>query len=111
MSIEVFKKDKYALVKVLNEKLDAQISPSLKAEFTVLGDTFNKMMVDLSACKYCDSSGLSALLMANRICKTGGGKLALLGVNEAVMKLIQISQLDAILTITSTEEDALSKIM
>ena len=45
MSIEVFKKDKYALVKVLNEKLDAQISPSLKAEFTVLGDTFNKMMV------------------------------------------------------------------
>ena len=54
MSIEVVKKENYALVKVVNEKLDAQISPTLKAEFTVLGDSFNKIMVDLSACKYCD---------------------------------------------------------
>ena len=110
MSIEVVKKEKYALVNVHNEKLDAQISPDLKAEFTILGDSFSNIMTDLSACKYCDSSGLSALLMANRICKAAGGKLVIIGVNDAVMKLIQISQLDAILTVTKTEEEAITKI-
>lgn len=111
MSFEVTKKDKYAYVKVTSERLDGHIAPSLKSEFTSLSDAgYTYMMADLTACKYCDSSGLSALLVGNRLCKNAGGKFVLIGLQEAVLKLIQISQLDTILTVTKSEDEALTAI-
>ena len=35
------------------------------------------MVVDLSATKYCDSSGLSSILVANRLCKNVEGTFVL----------------------------------
>jgi anti-sigma B factor antagonist len=57
-------------------------------------------------CQYCDSSGLSAILVANRLCKNAGGTFVLCGLNEAVERLITISQLDTVLTITGSVAEA-----
>lgn len=107
MNFEIEKKDNYAVIKVRAEKLDSQISPSLKSELVVLNaDEFNKIIIDLSDTRYCDSSGLSAILVANRLCKNSGGSFVLCGLQRSVSKLISISQLDTILNITPTLEEA-----
>jgi len=53
----------------------------------------------LSSCEYCDSSGLSAILVANRLCEQLEGKFVLTGLQNEVESLIKISLLDTILNI------------
>lgn len=107
MNFEIDKKDNYAVVKVNAEKLDSQISPSLKSELVVLNaDEFSNIIIDLAETRYCDSSGLSAILVANRLCKNSGGTFVLCGLQRSVSKLISISQLDTILNITPTLDEA-----
>jgi len=107
MNFEIDKKDNYAVVRVKVDKLDSQISPSLKSELVVLNaDEFNNIVIDLSDTRYCDSSGLSAILVANRLCKNSGGVFVLCGLQRSVAKLISISQLDTILNITPTLDEA-----
>jgi anti-anti-sigma factor len=107
MNFEIDKKDNYAVVKVKVEKLDSQISPALKSELVVLNaDEFKNIVIDLEDTRYCDSSGLSAILVANRLCKNAGGLFVLCGLQRSVSKLISISQLDTILTITPTLTEA-----
>jgi anti-anti-sigma factor len=107
MNFEVDKKDNYALVKVKVEKLDSHVSPTLKSELVVLNaDEFKNLIVDLTETRYCDSSGLSAILVANRLCKNSNGTFVLTGLQRSVAKLISISQLDTILNITPTIEEA-----
>ncbi len=56
--------------------------------------------------RYCDSSGLSAVLIGNRLCRDTEGTFVLSGLQPSVEKLIQISQLDRVLTITPTSSEA-----
>ena len=73
-------------------------------------NNINNIIIDMSKCKYCDSSGLSAILVANRICKDTNGKFVLCGLQTNVEKLIEIAQLDRVLSITSNEKEALALI-
>lgn len=96
------------VIRCSNEKLDAIISPELKSQFLLLSKSGNNdFVLDLSNVKYCDSSGLSALLVGNRLAKENDGKLTIFGINPAVEKIISISQLDTILNITSDERGAI----
>ncbi len=93
------------------EKLNASNASELKAELVILGkNSVNNIVIDMTTSKYCDSSGLSALLVANRMCKDTNGKFVLCGLKPNVQKLIEIAQLDKVLTITDTPEEALAKI-
>lgn len=108
MNASIDRQEKYASVKVEENKLDALIAPELKSLFTVFQEEgFRNIIADLQAVKYIDSSGLSAILVANRICKEGQGEFVLVGVNEHVLKLIKISQLDKVLNILPTPEEAI----
>ena len=51
----------------------------------------------MSDARYCDSSGLSAILVGNRLCKNAGGKLVITGIKDPIKKLLLISQLDSII--------------
>ncbi len=64
-------------------------------------------IIDLSLCKYCDSSGLSAVLIGRRLCANSQGSFILCGLQESVSKLIAISQLDTVLSITPTLDEAI----
>jgi anti-sigma B factor antagonist len=94
----------------LNEKrLDTSISGLLKGEFTMIlkVEGVNKLVIDLSAVESCDSSGLSAILVANRIISANEGKIRLAAPSEKVHTLIKITQLDRVLPVTDTVEHAL----
>lgn len=107
MSFQIDKTDKYAIIKLLAEKLDSNLAPSLKSELVVIStDGVKNIIIDLSDTRYCDSSGLSAILVANRLCKNSQGSFVLTGLQDSVKKLISISQLDTILNITTTVDEA-----
>ncbi len=107
MEFKIEKRDKYTLIQVQDEKLDTHIAPSLKSEMVLIsGNGEKNIVLDLDKCKYCDSSGLSAILVANRLCKNANGTFVLSGLNEAVERLITISQLDSVLNISETIDEA-----
>ncbi len=107
MSFQIERTDKYTVVKLQSEKLDSNLAPSLKSELVVLSsDGVKNIIIDLTETRYCDSSGLSAILVANRLCKNSQGVFVLTGLQDSVKKLISISQLDTILTITNTLPEA-----
>ncbi len=91
---KITKMPTYTLVEILTERLDLQIATSLKADLVQMnGNREKNIVLDLSNCSYCDSSGLSAILVANRLCKN-------------VARLITISQLDSVLHIVADKEKA-----
>lgn len=97
----------------LNEKrLDTSISGLLKGEFTMIlkVEGVNKLIIDLSAVESCDSSGLSAILVANRIVSANEGKIRLAAPSEKVHTLIRVTQLDRVLSVTETVEQALTEL-
>ncbi|MCU0342419.1 MAG: STAS domain-containing protein [Ignavibacterium sp.] len=97
----------------LNEKrLDTSISGLLKGEFTMIlkVEGVNKLIVDLSEVESCDSSGLSAILVANRIISANEGRIRLAAPSEKVHNLIRITQLDRVLPVTDTVEQALAEL-
>lgn len=107
MKFTIDNKEKYALVKSALEKLDAQHAPDLKSELVVLNKNGVKdIIIDLTGTRYCDSSGLSAILVANRLCRGDGGTFVLTGLEPAVAKLVTISQLDTVLNIAPTLSEA-----
>jgi anti-anti-sigma factor len=108
MNFQTTKNANVAVVKTLVNKLDATNAPELKAELLVLNNSgINQMVIDMIDTKYCDSSGLSAILTANRLCKDSSGKFVLCGLQTNVQKLIEIAQLDKVLLISSDEHSAL----
>ena len=104
---DIQKKENHTIIKVLFEKLDTNIAPALKSELVLIaGNGEKNMIIDLTECRYCDSSGLSAILVANRLCKNSRGTFVLTGLQTAVERLITISQLDTVLNIKDTIEES-----
>lgn len=107
MEFKIQKFEKFTQIEVLEEKLDTNIAPSLKSELVLIsGNGERNIVLDLSSCRYCDSSGLSAILVANRLCKNAGGTFVLTGLTDAVERLITISQLDTVLNIAYSKDEA-----
>lgn len=112
MEFSIEKQEKYTLIKVLVEKLDTHVAPELKSELVLIaGNGEKNMILDLSSCRYCDSSGLSAILVANRLCKNANGTFVLTGLQPSVERLITISQLDTVLNITYTADKGVELIL
>lgn len=107
MKYSLDKREKYAIFKVKEEKIDSLISPDLKSQFIFLkNEGVPNLIVDLREVNYIDSSGLSAILTANRLWKEDGFFAITHVDNENVKKIIEISRLDTILKITRNIEEA-----
>lgn len=111
MKYTIDKQEKYCLLKLHEEKLDSSVAPGLKSELITLhAEGVRNIVLDLSDVKYTDSSGLSALLVGNRIVQEDGGIFVLACLSEHTMKLIKISQLDSVLNILPTVEEAVDAV-
>lgn len=112
MKFTADKHDSYVLIKLHENKLTSLISSDLKTELVMINSQeIKNIILDLSETVYCDSSGLSAILVGNRLCKNANGCFILTGLNDHVKKLISISQLENILTIIPTSSEAVDYIM
>jgi anti-sigma B factor antagonist len=107
MRFETKNNGKATILKIHERKLDAAISPELKGEFLVLCKRQKELVIDLSDVEFCDSSGLSALLIAERKMRENGGIVKLVGVQKKVLSLIKISHLDRAFQIYNTVAKAI----
>jgi len=93
-------------------KLDTTCSGLLKAELTNLisNNNIKKLVIDLSEIETCDSSGLSALLVANRLISSNDGIVIFVSESAKLIQLIKVTQLNRVLNVSNTISEAVSKI-
>lgn len=100
--------EKYVLIILEEKKLNSLISPKLKSEMILMNtEGIRNIILDLSQVLYSDSSGLSSLLVGHRLCKNSMGSFIISGLSENVERLIHISQLQDVLSITQSVEEAI----
>jgi anti-anti-sigma factor len=112
MNFETKQINNITIFKLNEKRLDTNISGLVKGEFTMLlkVEGVNKLIVDLSDVETCDSSGLSAILVANRILHTTGGFMRLAAPSDKVSSLIKITQLDRVLPVCYTVDQAVEEL-
>ena len=107
MAFEIHKNEIFTLIEVKLDRLDTNNAPDLKSELVVISNNGEKnIVIDLSSCNYCDSSGLRAILVANRLCEDAIGTFILCGLQPDVENLIKISMLHTVLLITNDAKEA-----
>ena len=100
MKFDVHKNGDGVTLVMHERKLDSAIAAELKGEFLLLcKPNVGRLTIDLAEVEFCDSSGLSALLIADRKMKEHGGSVRLLHVHKKVLSLLKISMLDRVFEI------------
>ncbi len=108
MNFTVEQRDRAAIFRPQEPRLDSLLVPELKAEFLILAQPdVEKLIVDLSDVEYVDSAGLSALLLARRQQVSHDGDVRLVGVRDEVRSLLELTQLNRVFPIYETVQAAL----
>ncbi len=109
MNFETKKIEDVTIFRLNEKRLDTNISGLVKGEFTMLLKVqgVTKLIIDLSEVESCDSSGLSAILVANRLINTLGGSIRIAAPSQKVHSLIRITQIDRVLPVCETVEEAI----
>ncbi len=107
MKYSVDKHEKLTIFSLSEENLNSGNAPVLKSQLIILfNEGVTNLILDLSAVKFVDSSGLSAILTGNRLW-SDGQEFILTGVDHpSVKKLIEISRLGTVLKIIPTISEA-----
>lgn len=108
MKYSVDKQEKYTVFTLGEKNLNSLVAPKVKSEFVILSqEGVKNLILDLSNVEFVDSSGLSAILTANRIWKAVGSFILTGIVHPSVIKLIEISRLDSVLSIIPTVQESI----
>ena len=111
MNHSIEKTEKYIIIRLNEEKLNDLISTELKSQLMAINqEGARNIILDLSNTTYCDSSGLSAILVGNKLCKNSNGSFVICGLKDKVKRLVTISQLEKILLIVPTIEEGIDLI-
>lgn len=111
MKYTIEKTEKYTLLQLHEDKLNSTIAPELKSELVKLNaEGVKSVILDMSEVKYADSSGLSSILVGNRLSENEGGIFVLAAVSDHVLKLVKISHLDTVLNLIPSVEEAIDAV-
>ncbi len=107
MKFVIDKKEFYLVFELQTEKLMSANAPLLKSELAIIGvEGYRNLILDLKNVTFVDSSGLSSILLANRMCNDADGVLVLCNLSAQVKSLIKISQLGDVLRIFDSLAEA-----
>ena len=79
-------------------RLDTSTAPALEAAIDGCGTDIKELILDCSALEYVSSAGLRVILKAQKQMNAQGG-MKLIGVNETIMEVFDITGFADILTI------------
>jgi anti-sigma B factor antagonist len=100
-----------AIVASLSGEIDLHNSPQVRqALLKSLEDSKpRKLVLNLGAVPYMDSSAIAVLVEALQKMRKSGGKVFLTNLQPRVKGLLEIARLDSIFGISASEEEALAK--
>ena len=67
-----------------------------------------KFLIDFTSTGYIDSSGLGVLVSMSKKVREAGGELRLVGLNEDLRTLFELTKLDSLFAINDTLDEALA---
>ena len=87
-------------------RLDAAAAPQFKQEVETFASTQpSRVLLDLSAVEFVDSTGLGVLVSLLK--KMGpNGRIAVVGAGASVQRLFQITRLDGLFRLCASREEA-----
>lgn len=101
-------KDNIVILDLKNKTIESEISAELKAKLLVLAQPdIEALIVDMSNVDAVDSSGLGALLLANRQLREHAIPVILVGVKGFVKSLMSMTKIDEVFEFFPTKEEAL----
>lgn len=107
LTTSVLHDDGIALI-VLDGELDLATCPSLDdAVDGALAEGCTQLLLDVGLLRFCDSTGLGALLRASRRATGAGGTCVVAGARNPVRKLFQITNLAAAMPVETEVQPAL----
>ncbi|MEE4540425.1 STAS domain-containing protein [Streptomyces sp. V4-01] len=88
--------------------LDFTTAPQLERAITVTG-RLPCTVVDLSEVRFMDSSGINALIRAQRVARTAGGWIRLAGLQDHVSRTAEIAGLQDVVPVYPDRQAALRR--
>ncbi|GAB3987132.1 STAS domain-containing protein [Actinoallomurus acanthiterrae] len=88
-------------------ELNLYTSGGFRTAVRAAGDGHPHLILDLSGVPFCDSSGLSALIMLRRWAGEAGGSLTLAAVPDRLGRLLEMSGVDQAIPVRPTAREAL----
>ena len=82
----------------LSGRLDTMTAPELEAEVKSSLDGVEELVMDFSELEYISSAGLRVLLAAQKVMNEQG-EMKLVGVNDIIMEIFEVTGFSDILTI------------
>ena len=108
MKSTIEKNERYTVFTVKEKNLTSHNSSDFKSEIAILvAEGYTSILLNLTELEFMDSSGLGALLNADRTAKENDGFLVIYGLNENNSNLIRIAKLDKVLLLAPTQKEAL----
>jgi anti-sigma B factor antagonist len=84
-------------------EIDLYTAPKLQADLAAIIDGASpatRVVIDMSGVEFCDSTGMNVLLSCLRQVRERGGELELAAPRPAVKKILQVTGLDAVFTVS-----------
>ena len=107
----VIKKEKGAVVVLLNGKLDAGSSPELEKEIDkLLTEGEKHLILDLAELGYISSAGLRVILAGSKKLKNNQGTLYVSSLGSMVREVFEVSGFSSIIPIFASSDEALKKL-
>ena len=98
--------DGFSVIEVTGE-VDVHTAPDLDAKLTeITSGGSNKLIVDLSAVEFLDSTGLGVLVKALKHVREHDGSLSVVTATDRISKVFRITGLDAAIGLYDTVDEA-----
>ncbi|MDY6837851.1 MAG: STAS domain-containing protein [Thermodesulfobacteriota bacterium] len=106
MEIEQRREGDILVAKILNDRLDARGADDFrKAMSGFVSDGNRRIILDISAVDFVDSSGLGALVSALKL-MGGDGDILICGAPDPVMRMFKLTRMNKVFRIFEEQQDA-----
>jgi anti-sigma B factor antagonist len=108
MSFSLERHDDLLLVTVNSQLVVANRQEFKQAILEAMDGGARLVIADFTNSSYIDSSGLGALVSLSRRLREAGGDLRLVGLNEDLRSLFELTRLDQLFPLYASRDDALA---
>ena len=110
MNVKPIRTEALLIVDVCCDHIDAANSEAFKTEILALLDGPGDTVIDLTALKFMDSSGIGVMLACMRRIRAGGSRLVLCGLQPTVQAIVELVHLSRVIDIYATRTEAIEAI-